>query len=155
MRQMMLLLAPVIACVLACGCSGITDKPSIFPNPDKNLRKTNAEFAADAAKRHPYKADAPRGGEAPARAEFDYTADHFNVINLSSEEWTDVEMWVNQNWVVLIPQMAPNAIKKIDFQMLFDDNGRHFPTDNKKIHVEKVEFYRNGKMYDVKTRPVD
>jgi hypothetical protein len=151
MRYSMLILASLIA----CGCSSLTDKPSMFPNPDKNLRKTNAEFAADAAKRHPYKADAPRGGEAPARAEFDYTSDKFNVINLSSDEWDDVEMWVNQNYVVLIPKMEPNVIKKIDFEMLFDDNGKHFPTDNKKTHVEKVELYRGGKMYDVRAKPVD
>ena len=150
MRYLMFLGAFVLAC--GVGCAG---RPSIIPNPDKSLRKTSAEFAADAARRHPYKADAPRGGEAPARTEFDYTADKFNVINLSQDEWDDVEMWVNQNYVVLIPKMEPNAIKKIDFEMLFDDNGKHFPTDNKKTHVEKVELYRNGKMYDVKARPVD
>ena len=149
--QSKFLISGVVVAVL-CGCAG---RPTMLPPSDKALRKTSAEFAADAARRHPYKADAPRGGEAPARAEFDYTADKFNIVNLSPDEWDDVELWVNQNYVVLIPKMEPNTLKKIDFQMLFDDQGNSFPTSSKKAHVQKVEVYRNGKMYDVKARPVD
>ena len=46
------------------GCAG---RAEIFPNSEPALRHTAAEFAADAAKRFPYKADAPRGGVAAAR----------------------------------------------------------------------------------------
>ena len=37
--------------VLALGLGGCAGRTSLFPNSDTNLRKTSAEFAADAAKR--------------------------------------------------------------------------------------------------------
>src|SRR3954471_21023395 len=61
------------------GCQGTV---SLFPNADPALRKTPAEFAADAAKRQPFKADAPRGGEAAGRAEVNYAGDVLQVSNL-------------------------------------------------------------------------
>jgi len=130
----------------AIGCAG---RPALIPNPDKNLRKTSAEFAADAAKRHPYKKDAPRGGEAVARAQVGYTLNQIDLVNLSQEPWKDVEVWVNQNYVVFVPSMAPNKLKTLPFQMIFDDQGNYFPLDNKKTLVNKVEVYHDGKMYDV------
>jgi hypothetical protein len=136
----------LIAVAVLAGCSG---RPSIFPNSDKSLRKTSAQFAADAAKRHPYKKDAPRGGEAVARAQVGYTLNQLDVVNLSQEPWNDVEVWVNQKYVVFLPSMPPNQLKSIPFQMLFDDQGSYFPLDNKKVLVTKVEAYRDGKMYDV------
>src|SRR5437764_432304 len=66
----------VTALLTATGCAG---RPSILPNGDPALRKTSTQFAADAAKRHPYKATAPRGGEAVARAEADYMFKHVNL----------------------------------------------------------------------------
>ena len=36
-------------------------------------------------------------------------------------------------------------------QMLFDEQGNYFTTDNKQM-VDKVEIYRDGKMYDVKVK---
>ena len=131
---------------LVGGCSG---RPSMIPNSDKSLRKTSAEFAADAAKRHPYKKDAPRGGEAVARAQVGYTLNQIDLVNLSQDTWNDVEVWVNQNYVVFVPTMAPNKLETIPFQMLFDDKGSYFPLDNKKTLVTKVEVYHDGKMYDV------
>lgn len=132
--------------LLLAGCA---DRPSILPNSDPNLRKTNAQFAADAAKRFPYKSDAPRGGPAEARAQVGYTLDQIEIVNLSKEPWADVEVWVNQKYVVFIPLMQPGVLKKLDFEMLFDDKGASFPTDNSKVLVNKVEIYRGGKMYDV------
>src|SRR4029453_17768074 len=78
---------------LLAGCAG---RPSLIPNSDKSLRKSSAQLAADAAKRHPYKSDAPRGGEAVARATVGYMLDQVDVVNLSNDDWTDVEVWVNQ-----------------------------------------------------------
>lgn len=148
MRKMLL----IVGCVLMVGCAG---RPSMLPNSDPSLRKTSAQFAADAAKRHPYKADAPRGGEAVARAEVDYTADFVNVINLSGEEMTDVELWINQNYVVFIPKMEPKQLKKINFTMLYDDTGTTFPTNNRTLMIEKAELYRGGKMYELKMKLID
>jgi hypothetical protein len=136
----------IVALVSLAGCAG---RPSLIPNPDKNLRRTSSQFAADAAKRHPFKSSAPRGGEAVGRAQVGYTLNQIDLVNLSHDTWSDVEVWVNQNYVVFIPTIPPNQLKTINFQMLFDDQGNSFPTDNKKVLVNKVEILRDGKMYDV------
>jgi hypothetical protein len=152
MMRSILLSCVAISGLLAIGCAG---RPSIFPNPDKNLRRSSAQFAADAAVRHPYKAEAPSGGEAEARAEVDYVADHINIANLSNQDWKDVEIWVNQNYVVFLPVMQSKAMKKIEFTMLYDDKGHWFPTDNSKVMIKKLEIYRDGKRYDVRVKPAD
>ena len=138
--------------LMALGCAG---RPSMFPNADKNLRKTSAQFAADAAKRHPYKVDAPRGGEAVARTQVDYTIDKISIVNLSEESWEDVEVWINRAYVVHLPVMEPQQLKKIDFQMLFDSQGNSFPTKNSAAMVKQVEIYRGGKMYDLPVKLTD
>ncbi|HEX8342091.1 MAG TPA: hypothetical protein VF624_14390, partial [Tepidisphaeraceae bacterium] len=63
---------------LHTGCAG---RAELIPNSDPALRKTAAEFAADAAKRHPYKADAPSGGQAKATAEIGYVLDRIDLLN--------------------------------------------------------------------------
>lgn len=136
----------ILALFIIAGCSG---RPTIIPSADKSLRKSSAEFAADAAKRHPYKSDAPRGGEAVARSTVGYTLNQLDVVNLSDEQWDDVEIWVNQQYVVFLPHMEPKKLKTIAFQMLFDDKGSYFPLNNSKVQVKKVEAYRGGKMYDI------
>lgn len=142
------LLCSIVA--IACGCA---DRASMMPNPDVNLRKDRTVFAAEAVKCHPFKSDAPRGGEAVARAEVDYAIDKVEIINLSDAEWDNVEVWANEKYVVIVPVMQPKVLKKLDFEMLFDDQGQSFPT--KKTMIEKIEIYRDGKMYDVKVRPAD
>jgi hypothetical protein len=145
---------PILLCGLmmlaGLGCSG---RPSMLPNPDKELRRSSAEFAADAAKRHPYKADAPRGGEATARAQVGYVLDRLEVVNLSDEDWTDVEVWVNQAYVVHLPAMEKGKLKVMNFQMIFDEKGSYLPTSG--VRVNKVELLRDGKMYDVKLQLAD
>ena len=137
------------AIALAVGCSG---RPALIPNPDPNLRKASAQFAADAAVRHPYKAEAPKGGEAVARSQVGYSLDRLDLVNLSQEPWTDVEIWVNQKYVVHLPKVEPNTLKIIQFQMLFDAKGNYFPTNNNKVLVSKVEVLKDGKMFDVPVR---
>ena len=56
----------VAALFVVGGCAG---RPALLPNPDPALDKPSTVFAADAVKRFPYKSDAPRGGEAVARAQ--------------------------------------------------------------------------------------
>jgi hypothetical protein len=133
---------------LLCGCAS-DGKPAILPNEDKNLNKTSAEFAADAAKRN-YEADAPQGGAATARAEYELMDRYFNIINLSDTNWTDVEVWVNHAYVVFLPQMQKNVDKRLDFGMFFDRQGHHFDTNGGKNPITSLEVYRDGKMYTVK-----
>ena len=128
------------------GCSG---RPALIPNPDKNLRKASAQFAADAAVRHPYKAEAPRGGEAIARSQVGYSLDRLDLVNLSQDAWTDVEIWVNEKYVVFVPTMKPNELKVLNFQMLFNEKGDYFPVNNKSVRINRVEAYRDGQMWDI------
>ena len=139
-------------CVLLVGCAG---RPQIIPNSDPALRKTSAQFAADAAKRHPYKSDAPRGGQAQARAQVGYSLDVVEIANNSAEDWNDVEVWVNHDYVVYLPKMEHGKLKSIPFQMLFNGEGKSFPTDNSKVLVNTVEIYRDGKMWDVPKQQAD
>jgi hypothetical protein len=148
-RAALLAAAITAGAITTAGCAG---RPSLLPNSDPALRKTSTQFAADAAARHPYKADAPRGGEIPSRAAVGYTLNQLDVINLSPEDWDDVEIWVNQKYVVHIPRMQKNKTETIPFQMLYDDKGNYFPTDNSKILVKKVEVYKDGKMFDIPAR---
>jgi hypothetical protein len=136
------------ACVSFAALSGCAGRPSLFPNNDKSLRKTSAQFAADAAARHPYKASAPRGGEAVARAEVDYGLKDIKLVNLSDDDWKDVEVWVNSDYVVFVPNLPKQKIEKIYFQSLYNGAGDSFPIHGR--NIEKLELLVNGKMYDVK-----
>ncbi len=141
-----------LALGMGAGCSG---RPSLVPNSDKSLRKSSAQFSADAAKRHPYNADAPRAGQAVARAQVGYTMNQLEIVNLSDQTWTDVEVWVNGKYVVSVPAMKPNELKVLNFQMLFNEKGDYFPVNNKTVRVNRVEVLRDGQMWDVSVALAD
>ena len=139
----------VVCLAVVGGCAG---RPSIFPNPDPGLRKTAVEFAADAAKRS-YPATAPRGGDAQAMASVDHGLyNRIDVSNLSDTDWNGVELWVNEKYVVNIPVWASKKVQQVTFQMLYDRDGKSFPVDNKGMRVEKIEIFRDGKLYNVPKR---
>ena len=149
--------AALIGAGAMAGCDG---RPAIIPNKDPALRQTSAKFAADAAKRN-YEADAPRAGEAIARAEADYTLKEIRFGNLSPEDWANVEIWVNQKYVVFLPALPKfnkgDGYRQIKFQMLYDNQGEHIPATlfSAKTRIEKVEIFREGKMFDVPLRLAD
>ncbi|HEX3359097.1 MAG TPA: hypothetical protein VHS31_19105 [Tepidisphaeraceae bacterium] len=136
------------------GCAG---RAEIFPNSEKSLRRTAAEFAADSAKRFPYKADAPRGGEALGRAQVGYTVNKLEIENLGDEDWNNVEVWVNKSYVVWLPTLKARAgkVTAIPFQAIYNDGGQSFPLDNRTNLINLVEVYHDGKMYEVKTQLAD
>lgn len=148
----------VVMLVLLSGCEAGSSvggpMTTLFPNADLALRKTPEEFAADAAKRQPFKADTPRGGEAPVRASVDYAADTLQLVNLSDEDWDDVEVWVNRFYVVNVSRLDKSTagVRTVRFEMLFDGSGNSFPTDNldPRDQVRTVEIVRGGKVYDVR-----
>lgn len=142
----------LISIVLFAGCSGRT---ALIPVSDPDLKKTPAELAADAAKRV-YPASAPRGGDAQAQASVDHGVfNRIEAINLSDENWSNVEVWVNQTHVVHLANWNSKALKKINFQMLYDNTGKHFPIDNKGAQVSKIEILRDGKLYGVPMKMAD
>ena len=135
------------------GCADADRPTSLVPNSDPALRKTKREFSADALKRHPYHADAPRAGKAHGGATVDYDLNTLQVANFTPEDWKNVEVWVNGQWVVFVPLVPGNAAsaKTIDFTMLYDQMARPFPAENttKETMVRKVEIYKDGKMYEL------
>ena len=148
-------LATVVAGVAlsAVGCSG---RVSLLPNSDKSLRRTPAQFASEAAKR-PYQVDLPDGGNAEAKAEVAYEADQLQILNLSDEDWTDVEVWINQSYVVHVPRLeaGKKRVKTLTFLMFYDDKGTPFPSNNKKQMISKLEIVRDGTKYNIPMRLAD
>src|SRR5690348_84769 len=118
-RSILVPVAMLILAVVAASLVGCSGRAELFPNSDVSLRKPSTAFAADAAKRFPYKLDAPRAGQAEARAQVGYQLDVLEIVNLSNEEWNDVEVWVNQQYVVSLKKMEPHVLKRLTFQMLF------------------------------------
>jgi hypothetical protein len=137
------------------GCSG---RPSLLPNSDPALQKTSTAFAVDSAKRFPYKADAPQGGDAIGRAQVGYMVKRVEIVNNSADVWNNVEVWLNQKYVVFVPVMKPHDLKRLPFLMFFDDQGNAFPKENSSANdslVKKIEILMDGKMYNVPIQPVD
>jgi hypothetical protein len=145
----------VFAAVICTGTAltGCARHQELLPIRDPHLRKSGSEFAADAATRHPYPAEAPRAGEAHARAQVAYMLKRIEIANLSGQDWLGVELWVNRNYVVHLPVWEAGTLKKINFQMIYDDQGRHLPTS--RTFVENVELLHNGQLYSVTTRVAD
>ena len=132
------------------GCAG---RPSLIPNSDPALNKTSAQFASDAAKRHPFNASLPNGGTAKGRAQVGYGRDTVEIVNLGTEDWQNVELWANRKYVVFIPRIRAGAdrVTTINFQMMFDDKGKYFPLDNSTPErmVRQLEIVRDGSIYSV------
>jgi hypothetical protein len=149
-----LIIAATLALVLlpAGGCA---NRPTLFANPDPNLRKTRDELAADASTRFPFKEHLPQAKEVKARAEAAYLLNRLEVVNFTGQDWTNVEVWVNRQYVCFVPVMEDRKLKEIHFPMLYDGAGRHFPMDNRQVRVEKVEILRDGTLYEIVCKPAD
>jgi hypothetical protein len=145
--------AAIVVCLgLFVGCSGRT---ALIPVSDPDLKKTSSEFAADAAKRT-YPANVPNGGKAEALADVDYGVfNRMQISNLSDEVWSDMELWVNEKYVVALNNWPGKTLKKVNFAMLYDRDGKMFPTNNKDVRVQKIELLRGGKMYTVPSKLAD
>jgi hypothetical protein len=154
-RRSLALIVPMLAAAMA-GCSG---RPSLIPNSDPALRKTSAQFAADAAKRQPFNTALPSGGQANGRAQVGYGMDTVQVLNLSDEDWENVELWINRTFVVFVPKIPARGerVKTLNFQMFYDDRGHFFPTDNSVPDrmVQQLEMVRGGKMYSIPVKLAD
>ena len=137
-----------LALAAVCGCA---DRPTIFDNPDPNLRLSSSELRGDALARFPYKEDAPKAREIKARAQVAYQLNRMEVVNFSDADWQDVEVWVNHKYVCHVPKMQRGQLKEIHFPMLFDEKGNSFPMNSNKgqMLVRSVEILRDGKIYQV------
>ncbi|MGD0768020.1 MAG: hypothetical protein ABSB42_07475 [Tepidisphaeraceae bacterium] len=137
----------VTAILAMSGCTG-DGRPTIIPNSDSSLRKSSTELAADAAKRS-YEIDAPKSHDSIARAQYNVMERQFEVANLSNSDWQNIEVWVNQRYVVCVPQFDRNTGKTLNFELFYDAEGHHFETDHGNNPVRSLQIYQGGKMYDV------
>ena len=152
------LCSPLVAASLFLIASGCTSRPSFVrsANADPALRKSNAEFAADAAHRE-YEGTANHDGAANGGAVIDYGFHYLSLVNSSNQDWTNVEVWVNKQYVIMIPKIAANAAQaeNVSFDMLYDSHGASFPTDSAKTPITSVEIYSDGKMFSLMTQLAD
>src|SRR4051812_13865597 len=155
-RPPVALLACFVGLCVLSGCSG---RPSLIPNSDPALRKTSAQFAADAAKRFPFNTELPSGGVAKGRAQVGYGMDTVQVLNLSDEDWDNAELWINRTFVVFVPKFPAHSqrVKTLNFQMFYDDRGHYFPTDNSTPDrmVRQLEMVRGGQVYTIPVKLAD
>ena len=144
-------LAVLSFCLLVSGLVGCTDKPSLFPNSDPNLRKSKDEFAADAKKRFPYPGAATQ--EVVGAAEVDVELNKIRLTNLSDEEWKNIDVWVNKAYVVHVPKVeAKQGVRTLEFEMFYDAKGGSLPTNNDKYPINDVEILKSGTMYKVRVK---
>jgi hypothetical protein len=138
------------ALLTTIGCSG---QVSMVPNSDKSLRKTPAQFAADAVARHPFPSDLVEAGDANGQARVDYQFDTVQVVNLSDEDWTNVDVWADRTHVVNVPTLAGGGKRAttLHFQMMFDAQGNHYPINNyaAERQIRRLEVVRDGKVYQI------
>jgi hypothetical protein len=137
----------VAAALLALG-GCVEGRPTLLPNADSSLRKNSTQFAADAAKRT-YEADAPKSDLTIARAQYNLMESQFDMANLTNWDWKNIEVWVNQKYVLSLPELTKNSGVALNFQLFYDSDGHHFETHWGGNPVKSLQIYADGKMYDV------
>jgi hypothetical protein len=144
LKTRMNLMLGLLATAALAGCER---NAVLIPNSDASLNKTATSFAQEAAARFPYPADALRSGELPARAEVGYM---WNVINLAyfgKQDLADVELWINQRYVLPLEKLEAGKVKRIAFKMIYDQQGQHLPHGG--VVIDTVELRAGGKIFDV------
>lgn len=127
---------------------GCEETPGYYPNQDLTLRRPVKEIRADAAQRI-YPVDAAKVKNLPVRARIGYMAKTVDVVNLTDTDWTDVEVWVNGQWVCHLPRMEAGVLKSIPWNAFYDREGKSLPRESQSFVVSQVEVYMGGKLYAV------
>jgi len=138
-----------LAAILLAGCEG-----SLIPNNDPALRKTQVSFKADATKRQ-YEADAPKSFATDFRADYALSYRQVEIANISSEDRTNVEVWINQKYVVFLDNFDAKSGKSLPFHLFYDAQGNRFDTDWGKNAIQSIDIYRDGTMYSVTNHVAD
>lgn len=138
----------LLGAALVIGCA---PRPGVVPNSDPALNKPVASYRTAAAQKI-YPSEAPRVKNLAARASVGYAAKTVDVANLTAEDWTDLEVWVNGEYVVALPKIDKGTLRSIPWDALFDRNGNHLPTRSHDFVVRTVEVYMGGKVYEIPIR---
>jgi len=131
------------------GCEGSV---SLLPNADPALRKPPAVFSADAARRE-YETKAPEVRQPDFRAQYALIMKEIDLANISNQDRSNVEVWINGKYVVYCPSFEKKTAKALPFTMFYDQAGHHFDTGGGTNPIKSIQVYCDGKMYDV-TAPV-
>jgi type IV pilus biogenesis protein CpaD/CtpE len=126
--------------------AGCTNQPGLFTNNHPHQNKTETQFAADSAKRH-YEADAPAVADTTGRAQIDYQTKTVVLDNLTTDDWSNVEVWLDKKYVVFVPVMEKQTAKNLNFDMFFDDSGNYFTEYSLGNMKPVIDIYRDGKMF--------
>jgi hypothetical protein len=133
---------------------GCAERPTIFPNSDSKLNKKSAAFAADAVNRHPYKSELPKAGQIDGVGAINYTLGTLQLANLSTEKWENLEVWINAEYVVFVPQIEPGKLRTLNFKMFFDGRGNTIPkyVKGEAPRIASLQVLRNNAWYEVPTK---
>jgi hypothetical protein len=119
-------------------------------NSDPALQKKPAEYAADAANRHPMKTDLPSAGKADGVADIDYHIQMLQLANLSKQDWTNMEIWLNDKYVTFVPKVEAGKLRTLYFHMFYDGRGNKMA---RAVHgdprINSVKMLRDDRWFDV------
>lgn len=144
-RQTVRLSTLGIIALVVMGCEGSV---SLLPDADPELRQPPPVFAADAAKRQ-YEAGAQKIPDTDFRAQYGLILREIDLANISSEDWDNVEVWINHTYVLHLKHFDKKSDKTLYFAMFYDQAGHHFETDYGKNPIKSLEVFRGGNMYAV------
>lgn len=144
------IVAAMVAGALAVGCASGTNR--LNPNPEKSLQKKPQELVEYAAGLE-YPADAPRAEVSPIVAEIDYGIDVINLVNLGNEDFQDLDVWVNRQYVVKLASLPVGRQRGINFHILYDKDGQRAPV--KGVWIQSVELLRDGQMFPARLKIAD
>jgi len=144
----------LVGAVLAIAGCGESKWASSLPQQDPALRKTKVQFAADAATRT-YPADAPHKMTNDLRAQVEYGVKWLDIANLTDQEWDDVDVWLNQRYVIHVPKIPAKHLERLWFRGMYDQQGHSFPTDKLPTLVQKLEVFKDGVLYDLPVHLAD
>ncbi len=135
----------IVAGSMVLGCQN--SNAVLIPSSDSSLNKTASTFASEAKAYFPYPKEAARGTDIDARAEIGYMWNVINLVNYSGEDWENVEVWINKQYVLPIAKMESGKTKRVSFKLFYNEAGTYFPLGGTMIN--SLEIKRDGSMYTV------
>ena len=148
------LLMLTMAAISLAGCATDTTNvnPATNPSTNPSVKQSHPSFPAYAASRQ-YPADLPKVDEKNVYAEVEYQLDAIHLINFGDKDLANVEVWVNEHYVMFVGALPLKQQRGVTFNVLFDSAGHRAPS--KGVWVDKVELNYDGQMHAVRLHAAD